>query len=1477
MKINLVNNILSTLKFQFPYSPEDFANHLYFENYHCHKDFSNVIIADSGEPIENYAKRSLELGAKCLFSGEHGTQGNQFHVYNVAEKNKLRYRHSTEAYWVKDRFEKDRTNCHMIIVAKNAEGRKDINFALSMANIDGYYYRPRIDLDLLFKIPKDNVIVTSACFTKDMMVYTKNGYKKITDVKIDDYVFNYLGNWERVSEVVCNDYNDDLYEFKIEGCAEIIECTKDHLFPTIQKNHNDVIKNIIWKKAEELTTKDRILEAINTEFDEIENVDFTNVIDRRIISNVGRRRKHVKNKVIELNNEFLELIGIYTAEGNLCNSNKDGIDFTLNLKDKLICDKTVKYIREIFGIEPYIQIREESQRMDIRVSSTEVYEIFNSFVNNGAMNKDVPTFVLKLPPKKQMQFIKGLFNGDGHLNKSEPKITWKTVSKQLYLHVVDILERNDIKVSAYTTEEYIDKNNVHHNKAYIVNINNSGFREYWETFRITNNDYMFDWMLNVKWNSKKPIIINGVKYQHKRVIKISKRNYSGKVYCINVNNGHSFKLETISVHNCVAGWLYEDADDIWLKIHEYFGDNFFFEVQANITDPQKRLNERILNLAAKHGIEIIAGLDSHYINEVGQVKRDQILRYKKVSYPEEEGWFMDYPDGETLARRFQEQGVLSEEQILRAIMNTNIFVDECEEIVFDRSFKIPSLYKDKTYEEKCKIFKNELNKAYKKEKVKSKEKAEGIRYEASQIMDSGVVDYFLTSQAIVKDAVENEGGILTTTARGSASSFIINKLLGLTTIDRTISEVPMIPERFLTKERVQAGMMPDIDLNIATQEPFVRATKKIVGEEGCYPLMAIEKLQTKAAWQLYAGVNDVKPSDANQISKYIEEYEKKLKHADEEEKEDISVEDFIPNEYIQLFRQSNDYQGIAINLKVHSCGHILFDGDVRREIGLISATSKSNGKRTLCACVEGKVLDDFGLVKEDYLIVDSVSLTYEFFQSINKPVPSFEELKEMVKDDKATWDIYAKGITCCVNQCEKEATIQKLIKYKPKNPAELSAFIAAIRPGFSSLLSVFLNREHYSTGEKEIDNILSSSAHFMLYQEGIMSVLNYLGMEMGDTYKVIKNISKKKYRDHPEELKILKDKLIKSWEEKIGNTNNFDNVWNVIESSALYAFNSSHSAAMMGDSLYQAWFKAHYTKNFYEVAIDHYQRKGKKDKIDALVKEALAFYGYKLGGYKFGDDNRRININEEKHIIYPNMSSLKDFGDWVGEVMYELGQNHYDNFIDLYRDMCKNSMNKTIINKLIRINYFEQFGSARKLQKMIELYNQFYDMKQILKTKAESLGVPFELLHKYGHETEKQFNRIDGPSLYEELCSRIEDKPLTYKEVLLNELDVYGIVKSVFEDVSHREYLIIELDVNKKVINLKAYEIFSGAAREIKMWTSSYEKNPFAEGQFMSIQKIKKCPKKEPTGEVDSKGKKIYQEIPDQYEYWLQSYYIIEE
>ena len=131
--------------------------------YHRHSCISNILLTDSVATNEDYARRAVELGQSVVSSCEHGTQGNYRQVAMLAEQYNLRWRYVTEAYFVKDRHEKDNTNAHIILAAKTAKGIGDLNFALSEANINGYYYRPRMDMELLMNMDPRDVFVTTAC------------------------------------------------------------------------------------------------------------------------------------------------------------------------------------------------------------------------------------------------------------------------------------------------------------------------------------------------------------------------------------------------------------------------------------------------------------------------------------------------------------------------------------------------------------------------------------------------------------------------------------------------------------------------------------------------------------------------------------------------------------------------------------------------------------------------------------------------------------------------------------------------------------------------------------------------------------------------------------------------------------------------------------------------------------------------------------------------------------------------------------------------------------------------------------------------------------------------------------------------------------------------------------------------------------------------------------------------------------------
>ena len=134
-----------------------------YTQYHKHCSYSNVITPDSVVFPEDYAKRAVELGQKVLSGVQHGWQGRAIEYYELAKKYNLKFLFGTEAYWVKDRLEKDRTNAHIILLAKNENGRKGINRILSEASISGFYYRPRIDMELLLSLSPNSVWITTAC------------------------------------------------------------------------------------------------------------------------------------------------------------------------------------------------------------------------------------------------------------------------------------------------------------------------------------------------------------------------------------------------------------------------------------------------------------------------------------------------------------------------------------------------------------------------------------------------------------------------------------------------------------------------------------------------------------------------------------------------------------------------------------------------------------------------------------------------------------------------------------------------------------------------------------------------------------------------------------------------------------------------------------------------------------------------------------------------------------------------------------------------------------------------------------------------------------------------------------------------------------------------------------------------------------------------------------------------------------------
>lgn len=882
---------------------------------------------------------------------------------------------------------------------------------------------------------------------------------------------------------------------------------------------------------------------------------------------------------------------------------------------------------------------------------------------------------------------------------------------------------------------------------------------------------------------------------------------------------------------CVAFWnKYKDID----YFVQYLADRFkyfYLEVQSHNTDSQKKLNKHIITMHNELNIPIIAGIDSHVISEKQMVDREDLLESAHINYEDEDGWYMDYPTYDILFKRFQEQGILKNEEIEEAIENTNI-IFKFEDIKLDRSLKVPVIksLRNKTQEERNKIFENILKNEWKEQKWdinkdKYDEYIKEIKHDIKEIEDCNMADYFILSYYVMKYGQEKYGGVLTPTGRGSAVSMYLNKLLRLTKVDKVNSSVLMYSERFLTKERVlDSHTPPDIDNNVSEREPFIQAQKELIGELGTYDLIALGTLKLKAAWKMYARANGISPETANEVSKQLNRYELAKKHA--EENEVINIEDYVDNQYKDLVKNCQKYLGIYDTIKGHPCATIAYDGDVESDIGIVLCKSEATGNKVLTAVIESGTIDDFGYLKQDYLIVDSIGLTYDIYKEIGIKPYSVNQLLEKVKDDKKVWDIYENGYTQCVNQCEQPKSTEKVMRYKPKNIAELTQFVAGIRPSFQTMYHTFENREHFEYGIKALDQLLQDeycSSSFILYQESLMKVLGFAGFPMSETYTIIKAISKKK--DYI--IKDAKPKFIKNFAQSIIDTGETDDknkahelatqVWEIIENSAAYGFNSAHAYCMAIDSVTIAYLKAYYPLEFYKVVLQRFTNKGEKNKV-SLIKQEMIKRGFSLKEIKFGDDNRQFNIDKENNCIIQTMTSIKDMPKSTPQALYEIYNNGVKNRAELYQYLIEDGrINSKAIEILFKLNYFSDFGHPKKLITEFEIYKKYADSKVISKNKLteEEINIIRECS---GKETDKQFRDIDNKKLILKMIKNTPVKKTTIFDLIKWQIEFLGYTTLSDNSVATTVWVVTDFDVSSfGTQKLTLYNIHYGSLRQYKV------------------------------------------------------------
>lgn len=816
----------------------------------------------------------------------------------------------------------------------------------------------------------------------------------------------------------------------------------------------------------------------------------------------------------------------------------------------------------------------------------------------------------------------------------------------------------------------------------------------------------------------------------------------------------------------------------------------YIELQPHNTKMISEVNDLGLEWIDK-GFQPILGLDTHYVSEDDLTYRDIFLKSAQEFYVEEEDSVLDFPTTDTILQRFYDQGIVPNDIAELAIENT-LIADGWEGISFDKEIKMITLYEGETHEQKVKRLHNLFNKAWVEDrkhinKSKWNDYIEAIKFESNIITETGMEDYFLFNTKMIELGTTKYGGILTRTGRGSAPSMYVNKLLNFTNLDRLEAPIELYPTRFMSVSRIlESRSLPDIDFNTAHPEPFVKASKELLGEHNAYQMVAYGTLQDKDAFRTYCRGIGLSVDEFADIPDKLEEYENH-------------------SMWGKLIKASKKFVGVIKSFSTHPCAMLLLNNDIRSETGVIKA---KDGQ--YLALIDSYNSDVYKYLKNDVLTVSVYEIIGKVYESIGKPIDDVQTLIKNTQDDPKIWKLFEDGIVATLNQAGTVSGKPQIMQYAPKSIRELSMWVAAIRPSFATLRDTFLNRKPFSYNIPEFDALLQSSDNFILFQENIMKVLQYVGFPEGETYSLLKAIAKKK----PGIIEPIHDRFIEGFVKQTGSEEDALEVWKIIENSVQYGFNSSHAYSVALDCLYGAYLKANYPINYYTETLNIY-----RDNVDmqGYLIEELPYFGIKLRGIKFGQSVRDYTHNGNE--IFKGISTIKYLNDKVSDNMYDFYHNHYTDdmdIVDVFKYIIDNKLaDNRQMNILIKLGFF--FDINNNTSVLLAVYNSMtnYNSTKPIPQFLKHLGVT-KLAVKYSPTLKKPQERIELlKQYYKFLSNNAELLPkFTLEERFAVEREYLGYLSTTLDSLEN-SYFIEEIGKgNNPWFTL--YDLSTGLQRKIR-------------------------------------------------------------
>lgn len=657
-----------------------------------------------------------------------------------------------------------------------------------------------------------------------------------------------------------------------------------------------------------------------------------------------------------------------------------------------------------------------------------------------------------------------------------------------------------------------------------------------------------------------------------------------------------------------------------------------------------------------------------------------------------------------------EDNVFTEEIFLEAMVNTLRIARKIEDIQLDGTFKLPKLYDNgpKVLRKKAAVGLANRGLAGKSGYQ------ERLDYELDVICDLGFADYFLAMEKIITDTREKWGEWSTGYGRGSASGSLVSYCLRITDLDPI--EYGLLFERFLDASRKDD--CPDIDTDF---DPRIRDwvkshIVKTFSEEKTCSIGTHQTYKTRAVLQDVARALAIDQRETISVTKLLEG------RFEDDDGDSRTIDDMDFDEICQNFPELDAYLKKYPEVRIHAdvmrnqvknagkhAGGVIISNlnlqgriPVFRDKSGVIVSSWAEGQAT-------HELSAVGLVKFDILGLNNLSVISDCIDYIYETRGIRYKRDSIPLNDCLSIQKGCKSEMVGIFQFENPSTKPVVDAVKMDSIFDISAVTSLIRPGPRAMGMDMEYANRKSGGSysipKFIQDALEETYGILVYQENVMLIAQLLGgMTPIESNQLRSAIAKKRV----DKLPGLKAEFMNGAQKRVseGHITNeeVEKIWENIESFGGYGFNKSHAMAYSAVTAVEFWLKGQYPVEFITALLNNTAPNKKKFGTEPLLVEYINYarrHDIPVLPPDINASKASFTIDAQK--IRYSLSHIKNVAKSAEDIA---ALAPFTDLADFYERVPKRRVNKRVVESLIFAGAFDCFGDKN------EVLLQYYELRK---------------------------------------------------------------------------------------------------------------------------------------------------------------------